>query len=104
MQIDFASSGGNVEELAYQADTSTLPKKEAEEILRLVESTAVFALQQTDIDSGVTVGRADVITYRLTLSDEKRQATLWMNDMTAPASIRPLLEFLRERALAHKGG
>ena len=102
MQIDFASAGGTTGELTYQVDTNTLPETQAKEILRLVESTDVFALQQNDLNSGLTVGRTDVITYRLTLSDGDRQTTLWMNDLTAPASLRPLLEFLRERALTRK--
>lgn len=100
MQIDFATSGGvtNVE-LNYRADTITLPEREAKEIIRLVDSSGVFEIQQKDINPSVTVGRADVITYRLSLSDENRQTTLWMNDVTAPASVRPLLAHLQELAL-----
>lgn len=99
MQIDFASSGGvRNQELIYQAETNTLPEKEAKELLRLVESSGIFELQQSDINPNVTVGRADVITYRISLSDENRQATLWMNDVTAPASVRPLLALLQDLA------
>lgn len=103
MQIDFASSGGvtNVE-LNYQADTNTLPEKEAKEIMRLVDSSGVFEIQQKDINPSVTVGRADVITYRISLSEGHRQTTLWMNDVTAPASVRPLLAHLQELALQRK--
>jgi hypothetical protein len=100
MQIDFASSGGVTNaELIYQADTNMLPDSEAKELLRLIESSGVFELQQSDINPNVTVGRADVITYRLSLSEGNRQNTLWMNDVTAPASVRPLLAFLRDLAL-----
>jgi hypothetical protein len=100
MQIEFASSGGVTnQELTYQADTNTLPEKEAQELARLVESSGVFELQQNDINPNVTVGRADVITYRLSLSDGNRQITLWMNDVTAPASVHPLLAFLQQLAL-----
>lgn len=100
MQIDFASSGGvNNVELVYQAETNTLPEREAKEIDRLVESSGVFELQQSDINPSVTVGRADVITYRLSLSDGDRQTTLWMNDVTAPIAVRPLLAFLQNLAL-----
>ena len=103
MQIDFASSGGVAnQELTYQADTNALPEKEAKEILRLVESSEVFALKQSDANPNVTVGRADVISYRLSLSDGNRQTTLWMNDVTAPASVRPLVALLQELALARK--
>jgi hypothetical protein len=103
MQIDFASSGGVTnQELAYQANTNTLPENEAKELERLVESSGVFDLKQDDMNANVTVGRADVISYRLTVSDGKRQNTLWMNDMTAPASVRPLLAYLRKLAIEQK--
>ena len=103
MQIDFASSGGVAnQELLYQADTNTLPEKEAKELLRLVESSEAFAMKQKDVNPNVTVGRADVITYRVSLSDGNRQTTLWLNDVTAPASIRPLLAYLQELARQHR--
>lgn len=103
MQIDFASSGGvkNVE-LTYRADTTSLPEPDAKELITQVESSGVFDLQQHDINPNVTVGRADVITYRLALSDGNRQINLWMNDVTAPASVRPLLAFLQKLALEQK--
>lgn len=103
MQIDFASSGGfaNVQ-LNYRADTNTLPEEQAQELTRLVESSGAFDLQQEDVNPNVAVGRADVISYRLTLSEGARQNTLWFNDVTAPASVRPLLAFLRKLALEQK--
>ena len=103
MQIDFASSGGfaNVQ-IEYQAETNTLPEEQTRELERLVESSGVFDLQQEDVNINVTVGRADVISYRLTLSEGARQATLWLNDVTAPASVRPLLAYLRKLAIEKK--
>lgn len=103
MQIDFASSGGVANQnLTYQADTNTLPENEAKELMRLVESAGAFELEQNDLTPNVAVGRADVISYRLSLSDGARHTTLWLNDVTAPASIRPLLELLRKLALEQK--
>jgi hypothetical protein len=103
MQIDFASSGGFANlELNYRADTNTLPEEQAQELTRLVETSAVFDLEQEDVNTNVTVGRADVISYRLTLADGARQKTLWLNDVTAPASVRPLLAYLRKLALEQK--
>ena len=104
MQIDFGSSGGvSNQELAYQVDTDTLPEPEAKEVLRLVESSGVFEIQQSDANPNVAVGRADVITYRLSLSDSDRQTTLWLNDVTAPVSVRPLLGYLQDLALKKQG-
>lgn len=103
MQIDFASSGGVAnQELVLVTDTATLPEREAKELERLIESSGVFEIAQSDINPNVTVGRADVITYRISLSDGERQTTLWMNDVTAPVAVRPLLAFLQDLALARK--
>ena len=103
MQIDFASSGGFANlQLNYRADTNTMPEDQAQELTTLVESSGVFDLEQEDANPNVTVGRADVITYRLTLSEGSKQTTLWMNDLTAPASIRPLLAHLRKLAIESK--
>lgn len=105
MQIDFASSGGFANlELAYQVDTNNLPDEQAQELVRLVESSGVFDINQDDANPNVTVGRADVISYRLSLADGARRTTLWLNDVTAPASVRPLLAELRKRAIEQKRG
>ena len=104
MQIDFASSGGFANlQLNYQADTNTLPEEQAQELAELVESSGVFDLQQEDVNLNAAVGRTDVISYRLSLNDGDRQITLWLNDLTAPASLRPLLSYLRKLALHQKG-
>ena len=103
MLIDFASSGGFTNlDLTYRAETNTMPEEHARELERLVESSGVFDLAQSDLDPKVPVGRADIITYRLTLSDDARQTTLWLSDVTAPAAVRPLLAELRKRALEQK--
>ena len=103
MQIDFSSSGGFAnQQLTYQADTNTLPEDQVRELERLVESSGVFDMQNDDLNTSAAIGRADVISYRLTISDGPRQATLWMNDVTVPATLRPLLAQLRTLALEHK--
>ena len=103
MQIDFSSSGGvSNQELTYRADTDTMNAEQAGEITALVESSGVFDLRHEDINPNVTVGRADVITYRLAVSDGDRQTNLWLNDVTAPASIRPLLAYLQKLAQEQK--
>ena len=103
MQIDFASSGGVAnKELSYRADTNSMTSEQAGEVEALVESSGVFELRQEDINPSVTVGRADVITYRLAVADGARQVNLWLNDVTAPASIRPLLAYLQKLAQEQK--
>jgi hypothetical protein len=105
MQIDFSSSGGFANlELAYRVDTDNLPEEEAKELVRLVESSGVFDLKEDDLPSNpkAAAGPPDVISYRLSLSEGVRQTTLWFNDVTAPASVRPLLALLRKLALEQK--
>lgn len=105
MQIDFASSGGFANlELAYRVNTNNLPEEEAKELVRLVESSGVFNLKQDDLPSSPKAGAGppDVISYRLSLSEGAKQNTLWFNDVTAPASVRPLLAVLRKLALEQK--
>jgi hypothetical protein len=103
MQIDFASSGGFANlQLDYRADTNTLPEEQAKELTRLVESSGAFELQQDDVNTHAAIGRTDMISYRLTLSERDKQTTLWFNDITAPASVRPLLAYLRKLAIEQK--
>ena len=103
MQVDFASSGGFANlQLNDRAEMSTMPEDQAEELEGLVESSGVFDLEQDEVNPSMTVGRVDVISYRLTLSDGSRQTTLWLNDLTAPTSVRPLLAYLRRLTLEQK--
>ena len=103
MQIDFSSSGGFANlQLTNQTHTNTLPAEPAEELETLVERSGVLGHQQDKINSNTVVGRADIISYRLTISDGPRQKALWMNDLTAPSSVGPLLAYLRKLAIEQK--
>ena len=103
MQIDFASSGSpDNEELSYSVDTNNLPEAQAQELERLVETSGAFDLEQDQLLHEAAAGSGDVTAYRLTLSDSTRQTTLWFNDVTAPTSLRPLLEELRRLAMSDR--
>jgi len=103
MRIDFESSGGFANlQLSYHIDTDTLAPEQAEELLQLVKSSGVFDLQQSNLTSKAAGGPPDIVSYRLSLSDGVRQKTLSFNDITAPPSLRPLLELLRRLALEQK--
>lgn len=103
MRIDFESSGGFANlQLSYHVDTETLPPEQAEELLKLVKSSGVLDLQQSDINAKSASGPADVISYRLSLSEGTRRNTLSFNDVTAPASLQPLLALLRKLALKQR--
>ncbi len=98
MHIDFESSGGyaNVR-LAYRANTDELPPEVASNLLRLVESSRVFELQQSDVAPSKS-GPPDVLFYKLTLHEGNKKTSLSFNDVTAPKELRPLLSLLQDLA------
>ncbi len=103
MRIDFECSGGFANlQLTCHLNTDGLPQVQAEELLKLVESSGVFDLQQSDVTPAADGGPPDVFFYRLSLSEGGRQKTLSFNDVTAPASSRPLLALLQKLALDEK--
>jgi hypothetical protein len=98
MDIEFEFSGGyaNVN-LAYHGDTDKLPPEIASKLLRLIESSGVLELQQSEIASTNT-GPPDVFYYKLMLYDGNKKKSFFFNDVTAPKELRPLLDFLQELA------
>ena len=79
-----------------------MPDDQAKELMRLIESAGVFDLEQKERTTQAAAGPADVVSYRLSVSDGPRQKTLWFNDVTAPASVQPLLAHLRKLAIEQK--
>ena len=98
MDIEFEFSGGyaNVN-LAYHGDTDKLPPEIASKLLRLIESSGVLELQQSEIASTNT-GPTDEFYYKLMLYDGNKKKSFSFNDVTAPKELRPLLDFLQELA------
>lgn len=102
MRIDFECSGGFFHlPLAYRADTNELAPGLAQELLKLAESSGFFDFQQGDA-APKSPGPPDVISYRLSLSEGGKSKSLSVNDVTAPASLHPLLTRLRELALEQR--
>jgi Emfourin len=98
MHIEFESSGGYANlTLAYRANTDELPPDVAGNLLRLIESSRVFELQQNDIASSKS-GPPDVLFYKLTLHEGNKEKSLSFNDITAPKELRPLLSLLQDLA------
>jgi hypothetical protein len=103
MRINYERSGGfaNIQ-LSCHLNTESMPQDQAEELLKLVESSRVFDIQQNDVTPVEGGGPPDVFSYRLSLLEGDRQKTLSFNDVTAPASLRPLLVVLQRIALEQK--
>jgi hypothetical protein len=105
MRIDFERSGGFANlQLTCHLNTDSMPKDQAEELLKLVKNSGVFDLQQSDVIPPAHGGPPDAFFYRLSLSEGGRQKTLSFNDATAPPSLRPLLVFLQRLALEKRKG
>lgn len=103
MHIDFEGSGGFANlQLNYHVDTDALSKEQMEHLLKLVESSGFFDLQQSDVASEPHGGSPDVFVYRLSMSEGGRQNELTFSDATAPASLQPLLALLQKLALEQR--
>jgi hypothetical protein len=103
MDIDFESSGGFANlSLKYHARTEELPPELTEELRGLVEQANVFQLDDESLRPKGS-GPPDVISYRLTVEDGLHRKSLSFNDVTAPASLRPLLAQLRKLAIEAAG-
>lgn len=99
MRIDFECSGGFANlNLKYHADTDKLPQELAQELLSLVENASIFDLQHNEVVPRLG-GPPDVFFYRLLLQDGSRKISMSFNDVTAPATLQPLLALLRKLAL-----
>jgi len=98
MRIGFECSGGYANiRLAYHVDTDELPQEVANEILELVESSGIFDLQQSEV-APTSEGPPDVFFYRISLYEGTKRNSLYFNDVTAPATLQPLLALLQELA------
>ncbi len=102
MRIDFECTGGLANlQLSYRADTADLPPELAADLFKLVESSRVFELREDEL-APKSAGPPDVFSYRLSLQEGARKKSLSCNDVTAPASLHPLLALLRKLALKQR--
>jgi len=103
MHINFEFSGGYAYiKGKYRVNTDELSKEVAEELLRLVESSRIFDLQQSEV-APTASGPPDVFFYRLSIIEGKRRKFLSFSDVTVPASLHPLLALLRKLAMEQIG-
>lgn len=102
MRIDFESAGGYAGlQLEYHIDTDDLSHELAQELRTLVEGSDLFNLDTSELQPSGG-GPPDVMTYRLSVAEGGRRVSLTCNDVSAPASLQPLLARLRQLALQQK--
>ena len=106
MRLHFEMTGGYsgvfaARPLVSDVAVDELPEAEGRAVRELVRSTGL-------LDGGAAIGprgpRPDTLTYRLTITDGGRSQSFAFDDVTAPPSVRPLLEYLQKRAIAERGG
>ena len=95
MKIRFRQTGGfGGLVLGCDLETSALPPAEAQELARLVKQADLEKIHTRRNEKG-----RDLQIYEIAVENEIT-AKASFDDMSVPANIRPLLDFLRQRARA----
>ena len=95
MKIRFRQTGGfGGLVLGCDLETSALPPAEAQELARLVKQADLEKIQTRRSEKG-----RDLQIYEIAVENEITVKASF-DDMSMPANIRPLLDFLRQRARA----
>lgn len=95
MKIRFRQTGGfGGLVLGCDLETSALPPAEAQELTRLVKQADLEKIHTRRNEKG-----RDLQIYEIAVENEIT-AKASFDDMSMPANIRPLLDFLRQRARA----
>ena len=95
MKIRFRQTGGfGGLVMGCDLDTGTLSPPEAQELARLVKQANL-----ENIHSPPSARARDLQNYEIAVEDETT-AKASFDDMSMPANMKPLLDFLRRRARA----
>lgn len=95
MKLRFRQTGGfGGLVLGCDLDTSTLPPAEAQELERLIKQADLKKAQTKRSDKA-----RDLQQYEIAVENEVT-AKASFDDMSVEASVKPLLDFLRQRARA----
>ena len=106
MRIAFEFSGGYgglyaAEPLRYRADTDALPEELRKRLLGLIGESGLLEAEPAPPASRPGPQR-DVFTYSLTLGAGAEAKAFTFDDASAPPAARPLLNALRELAMAER--
>lgn len=96
MKVRYRQSGGFAGlSLGADLDSEKLPPGEAKELARLVNRAA---LDKIGVKKSIR-GR-DLTSYEIIVEDNGQTTKASFDDMTIPANVQPLLDFLNRRASA----
>jgi hypothetical protein len=96
MKVRYRQSGGFAGLiLGADLDSEKLPRGEAEELARLVKQAALDKIGVKQSPRG-----RDLTNYEIIVEDNGHTTKASFDDMTIPADVQPLLDFLNRRASA----
>jgi hypothetical protein len=96
MKLSFRQSGGFAGlNLGCELDTETLPRVEADELVRLVRRAE---LEKAGVHTSAK-GR-DLVSYEITLEEQGKKTRALFDDMTVAENARALLDYLSRRVTA----
>lgn len=100
MRIHFQQTGGFAGMASHQSsvvEAEKLPPEEARELQNLVAAADVptLATQRAGREAAT---RPDAFQYQLIVEDEGGRHTVEVSDTDMPASVRPLIKWLRKQA------
>jgi hypothetical protein len=100
MQIHFERTGGFAGlRLTTTLNSATLSPEDAHKLQELIDQAEFFALPP--VLTAKTPG-ADRFQYKLTVETQGRQHTVEVDEGAAPATLRPLLNWLTTAAKTRK--
>jgi len=95
-KIKFERSGGFAGiTLSSKLDPAALPEDEAEQARKLIDDANLFELPK-QIKSRSP--KPDSFEYKITIQEKSKRRTIVVGDQSAPASLKPLIDYLVERA------
>ena len=100
MRIDFTRTGGFAGiQLTHSVDTTELPADQAAALEKLIGDAGFF-----DLPARLMPARPvpDRFEYEVTVASAEQNHTLTVNDAAAPASLKPLLNYLTTLAIVSR--
>lgn len=98
MRIEFQRSGGAfapAQRRAYAIDTADLSQDEARELTTVVNSSGILDAPE---DSPSPPASPDRFYYKIQVEEGGRNHTLRVSEVNMPEQLRPLINWLKQRA------
>lgn len=102
MHIKFSCTGGLANlHLTFQTDTTDLSEEQAKELINLIQQSNLLHLKPSEVN-GAAIQGADAFSYELEITDDEKNVSFSVNDLTAPKDMLLVLDYLRNLAIKEK--